>query len=144
VVAGAGAAGVVVAAGAGAGAAGAAGAVGTAGAVVAGGATGAGTPAGGVVIGSDNGVAVIGAAGVWMARSMSEPPEVPRRAYNTARISVVASMKQAHQIVIRTRAVVVPAPNMVSVIPPPKAAPTPWSFDFCIKISTINSSATIT
>ena len=50
----------------------------------------------------------------------------------------------AHQIVMRTNAVVVPPPNTVSVMPPPNAAPTPCSDDFCISTSIIKNTATIT
>ena len=52
-------------------------------------------------------------------------------------------MMQAHQIVIRTNAVVVPAPNTESVTPPPNAAPTPWSCDFCISTNTTKNNATV-
>jgi hypothetical protein len=68
----------------------------------------------------------------------------PCRECRIARSSVVASMMHAHQTVIRTKAVVVPPPNIVSVIPPPNAAPTPWSDDFCISTKTIKNSATTT
>jgi hypothetical protein len=57
---------------------------------------------------------------------------------------VVANNKQAHQIVMRTNAVVVPAPNTVSVMPPPNAAPTPCSEDFCISTNRITRNATTT
>ena len=53
-------------------------------------------------------------------------------------------MIQAHQIVIRTKAVVVPAPKTESVTPDPKAAPTPWSCDFCISTIPTKNNATIT
>ena len=58
--------------------------------------------------------------------------------------NVVNSRMTAHQIVRRTSAVVVPAPNTLSVNPPPNAAPTPCSDDFCISTSTIKNSATKT
>jgi hypothetical protein len=77
-------------------------------------------------------------------RRIRDPPVLVRCECRTAKIKVVANNKQAHQIVIRTKAVVVPAPNTVSVMPPPNAAPTPCSDDFCISTNKITNTATTT
>jgi hypothetical protein len=94
---------------------------------------------------SGNAGEVAGATGIVVnVRRISEPPVFVRCECITARINVVANNRQAHQIVSRTKAVVVPAPKTVSVTPPPNAAPTPCSEDFCINTSTIKNSATNT
>jgi hypothetical protein len=94
---------------------------------------------------SGNAGEVAGAMGVVVNdRRINEPPALVRCECSTARINVVASNRQAHQIVRRTKAVVVPAPKTVSVMPPPNAAPTPCSEDFCINTSTIKNTATST
>jgi hypothetical protein len=94
---------------------------------------------------SGNAGEVAGAAGIVVnVFRINEPPVLVRCECSTARIKVVANNRQAHQIVRRTKAVVVPAPKTVSVMPPPNAAPTPCSDDFCINTSTIKNSATIT
>ena len=72
------------------------------------------------------------------------PLKMPRCECRIASDNVVARRMHAHQIVRRTSAVVVPAPNTLSVNPPPNAAPTPCSDDFCISTSTIKNSATNT
>lgn len=85
----------------------------------------------------------MGATGIVpKERRIREPPVLVRCECSTARISVVANNRQAHQMVMRTRAVVVPAPNTVSVMPPPNAAPTPCSEDFCINTNRITNTAT--
>ncbi|HUJ72783.1 MAG TPA: hypothetical protein VLZ30_11100 [Verrucomicrobiae bacterium] len=101
----------------------------------------------GVLGGKVNGDAgcVAGATGIVVSDCLiNEPPGFVRCECSTARINVVANNEQAHQIVRRTKAVVVPAPKTVSVMPPPNAAPTPCSDDFCINTSTIKNSPTIT
>ena len=72
------------------------------------------------------------------------PLKMPRCECKIASDNVVARRMHAHQIVRRTSADVVPAPNTLSVNPPPNAAPTPCSDDFCISTSTIKNSATNT
>lgn len=94
---------------------------------------------------SGNAGEVAGAVGIVVnVFRINEPPDLVRCECNTAKAKVVANNMQAHQIVRRTNAVVVPAPKTVSVMPPPNAAPTPCSDDFCINTSTIKNNATIT